>query len=192
MKSPAERGDPTSFATDARVPSDAPLASIRRRMMAFTYEGVLMFGIVMFGAYVYGTLTQHRHALQGRTGLQVFLFVLMGIYFVWFWTHGGQSVAAKTWHLRLVDMHGRSVGVLRATIRYLLSWIWVAPALLASQLAGPLAPVASFALVFVGVVVYAALARLHPQRQFVHDAICGTRWIDTRAASNNKAAPVRS
>lgn len=180
MKAPAASGTSVSLEQNSPPPSDAPPASIRRRLMAFTYESVLMFGIVMFGAYVYGTLTQHRHALHGRTGLQIFLFLLMGVYFVWFWTHGGQTVAGKTWHLRLVDMKGQSVSAARASLRYVLSWIWIAPALLASQLAGPLAPIASFALMFVGVVVYAGLARLHPQRQFVHDAICGTRWIDTR------------
>jgi hypothetical protein len=29
---------------------------------------------------------------------------------------------------------------------------------------------------------YSALALLHPQRQFWHDAVCGTRLIDTRPA----------
>lgn len=149
-------------------------------MVAFVYEGVLLFGVVMFAAYVYGTLTQHRHALVGRTGLQVFLFVLIGAYFVWFWTHGGQTVATKTWHLRVLDLRGQPLGYARAIARYVLSWVWFAPALLAAYLARPLAPWAAMLLVTVGVAVYAGVARLHPRRQFVHDVLCGTQVVDTR------------
>ena len=41
---------------------------------------------------------------------------------------------------------------------------------------------AVFGLLFVGVLAYAALARLHPDRQFWHDAACGTRLVDWRPA----------
>lgn len=166
----------------AAAPDDAlrPTASLRRRLTAFVYEGVLLFGIIMIGAYVYDTLTQHRHALEGRTGLQAFLFLLLGVYFTWFWTHGGQTVAMKTWHLRLVDSLGRPLTQLRAFCRYLLSWLWFLPALATAHVMGPRSALAMFALMFIGVVAYAALARAHPQRQFLHDVICGTRLIDVR------------
>ena len=38
------------------------------------------------------------------------------------------------------------------------------------------------ALLFVGVVAYALLARLHPERQYWHDIACGTRLITWRPA----------
>ena len=34
------------------------------------------------------------------------MFVVLGIYFVWFWSRG-QTLAMKTWHIRLVDAQGR-------------------------------------------------------------------------------------
>ena len=37
-----------------------------RRLAAFVYEGVLLFGVTMAAGYVYGVLTQQRHALQGK------------------------------------------------------------------------------------------------------------------------------
>jgi len=157
---------------------DAP--SLRRRMACFVYEGVLLFGVVMIAGYLYSSLTQQRHALVGLQGLQAFLFVVLGIYFVWFWSNGGQTVAMKTWHVRVVTAAGRPVSQGRALARYVLSWLWFLPALASAHLAG-LGGGAIAAVLVCGVVVYALLSRLHPQRQFVHDVLCGTRLIGWHA-----------
>ena len=148
-----------------------------RRMTCFVYEGVLLFGVLMIAGYLFSSLTQQRHALLGRHGLQAFLFVVLGIYFTWFWSRGGQTVAMKAWHIRLVTPQGQPVSQGRALARYVLSWLWFVPALVALSVAGLNSLGAMFSLLFVGVVVYAALSRLHPQRQFLHDAVCGTRLV---------------
>lgn len=151
-------------------------------MAAFTYEGVLLFGVVMIAGYLYSSLTQMRHALKGTLGLQAFLFVVLGIYFVWFWSRSGQTVAMKAWHIRLVDAAGRPVSQPRALVRFLLSWLWFLPALAAVHLAGLHSTGAIFGSLAAGVLAYAALTRLHPQRQFWHDVVCGTRLITWRPA----------
>jgi uncharacterized RDD family membrane protein YckC len=153
---------------------------LARRLAAFTYEGVLLFGVVMIAGYLYSSLTQQRHALQGQTGLQAFLFVVLAIYFVWFWSHGGQTVAMRAWHVRLLTQDGRPVSQGRAALRYLTSWIWFVPATATAWLAGLHSAAQIFALMVVGVVAYALLARLQPQRQFWHDALCGTRLVTWR------------
>jgi uncharacterized RDD family membrane protein YckC len=158
-----------------------------RRLACFTYEGVLLFGVVMIAGYLYSTLTQQRHALQGQHGLQAFLFVVLGIYFVWFWSHGGQTVAMKAWHVRLVAAaDGREVPQWRALLRYVLAWIWFVPALAAAHFAGLNQAGEIFGLMVVGVLAYAMLALLHPQRQFWHDAALGTRLITWRPAPRPK------
>ena len=147
-------------------------------MACFIYEGMLLFGVVMIAGYLYSSLTQQRHALQGTLGLQLFLFLVIGIYFAWFWTHGGQTVAMKTWHIRAVDPHGQPLTQPRALCRYLLSWVWFLPALgvvAALDLRGGWAISGALAL---GVTVYALSALLHPSKQFPHDLLSGTRLID--------------
>lgn len=162
--------------------AEASVPSVARRLAAFTYEGVLLFGVVMIAGYLYSSLTQMRNAMQGTTGLQAFLFVVLGIYFVWFWSHGGQTVAMKAWHIRLLDHAGRPVTQARALMRYLLSWLWFLPALAAVHFAGLKGGGALFTSLAAGVLAYALLARLHPQRQFWHDAVCGTRLVTWRPA----------
>ncbi|MEW6704529.1 MAG: RDD family protein [Pseudomonadota bacterium] len=154
-----------------------PLA---RRLACFLYEGVLLFGVVMIAGYLYSSLTQQRHALQGQHGLQAFLFIVLGIYFVWFWSHGGQTVAMKTWHIRLVAADGQPVSQARAAARYLLSWLWFLPALAVAHVAGVGTLGGLFGALALGVLAYAALSYLHPLRQYWHDVFCGTRLITYR------------
>ena len=163
----------------ASTPSPAPLAtpSLRRRLACWLYEGMLMFGVVFIAGYLFGTLSQTRNAMDNRHALQAFLFVVFGIYFTWFWAKG-QTLAMKTWHIRLVDRRGAPVSQARALLRYVLSWLWLLP---------PLALVAPFSLpggevavvVFGWVLVWALLSRFHPDRQFWHDAWAGTRLVST-------------
>jgi len=162
---------PASAALQPRAPA------LLRRLACFLYEGVLLFGVVMIAGYLYSTLTQQRHALHGQHGLQAFLFVVLGIYFVWFWSHGGQTVAMKAWHIRLVSADGGAVPQWRALARYLLSWLWFLPALATVYFADVhrLGPI--FGTLALGVLSFAALSWLHPQRQFWHDAVCGTRLV---------------
>ena len=160
---------------------------LARRLAAFVYEGVLLFGVVMIAGLVYSGLTQQRHALQGRAGLMVFLFLVLGLYFSWFWSHGGQTVAMKAWHLRLLGADGQPVSRLRAAIRYLLSWLWFLPATAAVYAAGLQGKGEITVALLAGVLAYACLTWLRPDRQFWHDVVCGTRLVDCKPAPKPKA-----
>lgn len=176
----------------ASGPVDLSAPALRRRLAAFLYEGVLLFGVLMVAGYLYSSLTQQRHALHGKTGLQAFLFVVLGIYFTWFWSRGGQTVAMKAWHVRLVDAAGAPVSQARAFARYLLSWLWFLPALLAIWLADLHGGGVVFSVLLAGVAGYAALAFLRPDRQFWHDAVCGTRLVTWRPARPTRSAQAQS
>ena len=150
---------------------------LRRRMACWLYEGLLMFGVVFISGYLFGTLSQTRNALDNRHALQAFLFVIFGIYFVWFWAKG-QTLAMKTWNIRLVDRHNAPVSQKRALLRYCLSWMWFLPPLLAISpftLSGGEVAVLLLGWVF----VWALLSRLQPDRQFWHDAWAGTRLVNS-------------
>ncbi len=146
-----------------------------RRMACWLYEGMLMFGIVFIAGYLFGTLSQTRNALDNRHALQAFLFVVFGIYFTWFWAKG-QTLAMKTWHIRIVGKDGRAISQRRALARYALSWLWFLPPLAA--IAPFQLPAGESAVIVLGwVAVWALLSRFHPERQFWHDALAGTRLV---------------
>ncbi len=161
--------------------------SLWRRMASFLYEGVLLFGVTFISGYLYAALTQQRNALSGKVGLQAFEFLVLGVYFVWFWTHGGQTVAMKAWHLRVVDEQGAPLSQWRALARYLLSWLWFLPALASVYLAELHSGGAIFGALLAGVLAYVLLARLHPSRQFLHDLLCRTRLVTQRPPPRKKS-----
>ena len=161
----------------ATVDMGATPPGLARRLAALLYEGVLLFGVVFFTGLVYSVLTRQQNAMQGRTGMGFVIFIAVGLYFVGFWTKSGQTLAMKTWHLRVVRADGRPLGWGRAVLRYLLSWLWFLPALLSVGLLELHGAAAIFGSLTAGVVAYVLIARLHPQRQFLHDLICGSRVI---------------
>jgi len=176
MTSPAQTDSPAPPPTLAHM---AP--SLRRRLACWLYEGMLLFGVVFLADYLFSALSQSRHALDNRMGQQAFLFLVLGIYFTWFW-HKGQTLAMKTWHIRIVDLQGSAVSQSRALGRYVLSWVWFIPSLaLIWALDLPLG--SGSVLIFGWIAVWAILSRFHPERQFWHDVWAGTRLIDSRPSS---------
>jgi uncharacterized RDD family membrane protein YckC len=166
------------------VPRRAP--SLLRRMACFAYESTLLFGVGLvpgaLGA-LFWAQTGQRHPLQSETALQVFAWVLYGVYFVWFWSARGQTLAMQTWHIGVVSATGERLSQRRALARYAACCIaWFALPTLAA-LVLQLAPWPSLALTAAWIGVYALLALAEPQRQFWHDRFCGTRLIDARGTA---------
>ncbi len=174
---PRKLASPTPDASAPTPPLNNPLQapSLKRRMACWLYEGMLLFGVVFIAGYLFSSLSQTRHALDNRPGLQAFLFLVLGIYFTWFW-HRGQTLAMKTWHVKVVSAQGLPLSQKRALLRYVLSWMWFLPPLLLTIPFG-LSPGSIGWLTFVWVFVWAWLSRFHPQRQFWHDAWAGTRLV---------------
>ena len=186
---PLPTSPPTSLPATLldRHPPDALTAPpLMRRMACWLYEGILMFGVVFIASFLFSTLSQTRNAMDNRHAQQAFLFIVFGIYFAWFWAKG-QTLAMKTWHIRVVDTKGFPLTQAHAVRRYVLSWLWFLP---------PLAAVMPFALsageitvlVIGWVAVWAVLSRFHPQQQFWHDAWAGTRLVHFEHAKRVKPA----
>jgi uncharacterized RDD family membrane protein YckC len=161
--------------------------SLRRRMACFTYESMLLFGIGLIpgalGAFFFAQ-TGQRYPLQSETALRLFAWIFYGIYFVWFWSARGQTLAMQTWHIAVVSASGQRLTQSRALARYIaccLAW-FLAPTVAATALHLP--PWSSLGLTVAWIVAYAVLALAAPGRQFWHDRLCDTRLIDARAPSS--------
>jgi uncharacterized RDD family membrane protein YckC len=165
-----------SGSAEGHAAPDAP--SLQRRLACAIYEGVLLFGVVMIAGYLYSSLTQQKHALVGTTGLQAFLFTVLGIYFGWFWSRSGQTLAMKTWHLRVARSNGLPLSQARALVRYLACWLWFLPPLAFASLSQVRGLGAKLMVLAAGLIAYAGLALLRRDRQFLHDVICDTRVSD--------------
>jgi uncharacterized RDD family membrane protein YckC len=165
---------------------DFQTPSLLRRMACWLYEGILIFAVMFTADYLFSTLTQTRNAMDNRHAQQAFLFLVFGIYFVWFWSHG-QTLAMKTWNIRVTDLQGNTISQKRALLRYTLSWVWFLPPLAVSWLLDVDAKVA-FLLAGSWIPIWAVLSRFHPQKQFWHDAFAGTRLMSFRHPPAKRAS----
>lgn len=93
-------------------------AGLLRRLLAFFYDSLLLFAILM------GT-TALAMALRGgdlnpqALPFQTLLLAVVGLFYVGFWTHGGQTLGMKAWRLRVETRDGRPLGRRQALLRFL-------------------------------------------------------------------------
>ena len=140
------------------LPAGLRATGLARRLASGLYELLILVALVFIAtlpfSYAFGDATAgwKRHLLQG------WVVVVVGAYFCWFWTHGGQTLPMKTWRLRLVRCDGAAVTLPRALQRYAIAWLSLAAAGLGF-----------------------AWALFDRDRQFLHDRLAGTALVDATA-----------
>jgi uncharacterized RDD family membrane protein YckC len=88
---------------------------------ACIYELLLLLALWMLCTWIF--LSSFGDATSGfsRHFLQLFLWLATGFYFVWCWTKTGQTLASKTWKIRLVNQQVSNLNLKQAIIRYALA-----------------------------------------------------------------------
>lgn len=165
----------------AAAPAGAPQApALKRRLACLIYEALVLFGVGLVSGAIGTVVLNVTGATDGPTRtwlLQLTGVAVYGAYFVWFWSRRGQTLPMQTWRIKLITPDGRLPGVGRSLARYVACALWFAPgAALAAFNHWP--PVTTLVSVGVGMLLYALSSRLHPQHQFWHDVLCGTRLVD--------------
>ncbi|MBU3548862.1 RDD family protein [Polynucleobacter sp. P1-05-14] len=59
-----------------------------------------------------------------------YLYSVLGIYFVWYWTKSGQTLAMQTWRVRIIGPSGRNLTKRQAFWRYIYGSLWLIPCVL--------------------------------------------------------------
>ncbi len=79
-------------------------AGLFRRLFAIFYDAFLLTAILLVIAAIAMTLN-HGKAIETNDSFRpLYVIFMLGtcyLYFAWFWTHGGQSLGMKTWHIQL-------------------------------------------------------------------------------------------
>ncbi len=143
----------------APIPSSGDeLPGLRRRIASMAYESLLLLGVlsVSFMLPHLALGMAFNIALPGWVLLS-HVFIVLGAYFVWYWHHGGQTLAMQTWKIRLSTPSGVEPSLARLALRYVLAWP---------------------SLVYLGAGLFWAL--FDRDRQFLHDRLAGTRLVFKR------------
>ena len=145
------------------------------------YEAMLLFGIVFVSGFIFDVITQSRHALTLRHARQFWLFLVIGAYFVFCWTRSGQTLAMQTWRIKVVDLDGGKLPVVKAIVRYCLAWMWFLPAMALDHQLG-LKEWQMAGVVMAGMLGWALIARFDKQGQFLHDRLAKSAMDYARRA----------
>lgn len=172
---------PSPSSTHA-APGSAPHAAFERpaglllRVSAMVYDGVLLFGVLFVVSYVLLASLGWSAPLATaqRWILQAALFVAIGAYFAWSWSRSGQTLALKTWRLRLIGPNSAPPSLPRALARYVLAWHLFVPGLLAIAWLPLARGGAAFALL-ASLLLLLTPALFDRERRLLHD-----RWVGTR------------
>jgi uncharacterized RDD family membrane protein YckC len=97
-----------------------------RRLAAIVYDCVLLLA-VLFAATAALLPFSGGEAISSGNGLYTaYLLIVSFGYFGWFWTHGGQTLGMRSWHLGLEGADETAVTWRQALLRFfgaLLSWL---------------------------------------------------------------------
>ena len=129
-------------------------APLPRRLLGVVYETVLLGAVLLVGTLPFLALTRQLEPAIARPLFQLYLLLVCGVYFVWQWTRGGQTLPMKTWRLRLITREGAPLTLCHGVFRFLLA----------------LGGLALFGVGF-------AWALVDRDRQFLHDRLAGTRIV---------------
>ena len=144
------------------VPAAGP--GVMRRLASGLYDLLLVVALLLVATFPFLAFFGDSTHGWRRHMLQLYVLGVTGAYFVGFWTHGGQTLAMKTWRIRLVRADGGKLTRARAVHRFLLS-------------------VLSFFALGLGF-LWAFLDR---DRQFLHDRLAGTAIADAAASDVPRA-----
>lgn len=121
------------------------------------YDGILLVGVIFFGFFIPNVLLGILADIMLPNGILLLHFLLVvGLYFVGFWRRNGQTLAMKTWKVRLVAADGGRPDIDQLILRFLLAW----PSVLV-----------------LGIGLF--WAPFDRDRQFLHDRLSGTRLVFT-------------
>jgi len=136
---------------NAIAPAPAPFLA---RIAAMIYESLLVTAVVFVASFIIIPVVGEMHAPWQRHLFQVYIVGVLFAYFSAFWLRSGQTLAMKTWRIRLVNPNGAPLTLKQAALRFFLA--------LSGLLLG-------------GIGFWWAL--VDRDQQFLHDRIVGTRLV---------------
>ena len=125
-----------------------------RRLASMVYDGLLLVALLFVVTFIFTLIFGSVAAANLRYVLQGLLWLVMGAYFLWYWTHGGQTLAMQTWRIRLLHDNDAPLTLKQALLRYV---------------------AASAGVLFFGAgLIWALFDR---EGLFLHDRLVGTRLV---------------
>lgn len=102
-----------------------------RRLAVIFYDWVLLSAVILVAVSLFTILTDlligegsSQQLLQSswiKAFYQLYLLLIGMLFYIWFWTHGGQTLGMKVWKVKIVDHNGNQPGFKQALLHLVLA-----------------------------------------------------------------------
>jgi uncharacterized RDD family membrane protein YckC len=99
-----------------------------RRVSCSLYEQLVLLGVVAFTFLLPNLGLGILFNISLPSWLTfIYLYAVLGMYFVWYWTKSGQTLAMQTWRIRMIGQNGYKLTKRQALWRYVFGSLWILP-----------------------------------------------------------------
>ncbi len=141
-----------------------PPAGLLRRLAAAGYDLLLLAGVLMLTSFLV-IIARGGAVPAGNPAYQLFIAAQAVVFFVAFWSRGGQTLGMRAWNIRVETHDGKCPSPAVATLRF----------------AGALISAAALGLGFLWIMIDA-------DGRAWHDRLSGTRVVHRRTQSARAGA----
>ena len=129
-----------SKSTFVPLPADylrsLPSPTLGKRVALNLYELLVLIGVAAFAFLLPHLLIGVFFSVTAPSWfLLAHLYLLLALYFSWYWTRTGQTLAMQTWRIQLIDLNGHIIARSQALMRYAIASLWLIPASIALYIA---------------------------------------------------------
>ena len=144
-----------SLSSNSEKPVEYTHPSLFRRLAAIIYDSILLVAIVMICFIPVPILSESfRQSVAGKLLLQVYILLILFVFYGWFWTHRGQTLGMRAWRIMVVKNDGSGLTWAVAFKRFLICCV----------------SVGAFGLGLI-------LCLFHPKNMSFHDLYSGSKLI---------------
>ncbi len=101
--------------------SPLPPAGLPRRIGAMFYDTLLLLAVLYLATalarWLAGDVIEPGHGIAHHL-FQFYLLLVFGLFFVWFWIRGGQTLGMRAWHIQVRRANGKRLTLGRAVVRF--------------------------------------------------------------------------
>ena len=96
-------------------------ASLFRRLAAAVYDIFLIFALLLLGTGVALLINKGQSFGTNHFLFTFYLISIVGFFYCWFWTHGGQTLGMQAWKIKVVTNHLKPLTWAVAIKRFIVS-----------------------------------------------------------------------
>ena len=96
-------------------------STLARRVAAAVYDSLLLLALWVTATFPLILVYRGEAIPAGSWWYPIYLIAIAGIFHVWFWSHGGQTLGMRAWRLWVIDETGRLPTRRQAARRYVIS-----------------------------------------------------------------------